>query len=336
MSKLSKSSRNIHKKWQMEAEAKGGKGAKIVVAPKDAKELIYNLLKDSFRPMNITGIYEALKATVPSPLLKSCLDSMSVSAADDSKGSQDSDDEDDFVKSKKKGPKKVSTSKDPFKASLSTKIGRNANTTLYYCDYSKLPNEGNGLDPNERNELFSESHKSNEELKENLKTIQTTDQDVTLLLSQPMNDEIKKILPSEESHVEDLKNQIDAARKLKVNESRLKSVKRQIEKMSSIWRKRKRSCVDFLFMMEECTEGTISAKKCLAGNGQMYVESDETTVKQMKAIYENKKNNPTKRRKVNGGKMMKATNDNGPEASPSFVAVMLGPQCTIQRIHVEE
>lgn len=58
MSKLSKSSKSIHKKWQMEAEAKGGKGAKVIVVQSEAKKVIFNLLKDSFRPMNITSIYE--------------------------------------------------------------------------------------------------------------------------------------------------------------------------------------------------------------------------------------------------------------------------------------
>jgi len=56
--KLSKTSKSIHQKWQIEAERKGGKGAKVVLIQSNAKKLIYNLLKDSFRPMNITSIYE--------------------------------------------------------------------------------------------------------------------------------------------------------------------------------------------------------------------------------------------------------------------------------------
>jgi hypothetical protein len=42
----------------MEAEKMGGKGVKIVVVQSEAKEVILNLMKDSFRPMNITLIYE--------------------------------------------------------------------------------------------------------------------------------------------------------------------------------------------------------------------------------------------------------------------------------------
>ena len=44
--------------WQIEAERRGGKGTKVVLIQSDAKKLIYNLLKDSFCPMNITSIYE--------------------------------------------------------------------------------------------------------------------------------------------------------------------------------------------------------------------------------------------------------------------------------------
>lgn len=57
-STLSKTSSSIHKKWQKEAEAKGGKGTKIVLRQSEGKKLICDLLKDSFRPMNITSIYE--------------------------------------------------------------------------------------------------------------------------------------------------------------------------------------------------------------------------------------------------------------------------------------
>jgi hypothetical protein len=56
--KISKSSNSIHKKWQIEAEKRGGKNIKIVLVRLQAKKLIHDLLKDSFRPMNITSIYE--------------------------------------------------------------------------------------------------------------------------------------------------------------------------------------------------------------------------------------------------------------------------------------
>jgi len=58
MSKLSKSSISIRKKWQEEAIKKGGKDAKIIISQAQAQPIVFNLLRDSFRPMNITTIYE--------------------------------------------------------------------------------------------------------------------------------------------------------------------------------------------------------------------------------------------------------------------------------------
>lgn len=40
------------------AIAKEGEKAKIVISQFEAQPLIYTLLRDSFRPMNITSIYE--------------------------------------------------------------------------------------------------------------------------------------------------------------------------------------------------------------------------------------------------------------------------------------
>ena len=37
--------------------------------------------------------------------------------------------------------------------------------------------------------------------------------------------------------------------------------------MGSTWRKRKRSCMEFLMNMEEATDGKVDVKKCLKGDG---------------------------------------------------------------------
>jgi hypothetical protein len=319
MSKLSKSSKNIQKKWQDAAEARGGKNAKIVVAQSEAKELIFNLLGDSFRPMNITEIYEALKATVPSPVLKSCLDAMSVSPVNDD---GDSDDDDLVKKTTSNKKKKVC---DKFTDALRMKAGRNTNTTLYYMNHSKLTNGGNGLDPEQRNELVSNVQKANEELKHENHKLQTTVQSTTLLLSEPLNKEAAEIIRSEESCVKDLEDQLKDARKLKSNESSRKATKRKTEQMLLHWRKRSRLCMDFLSNMEECTEGTISVKKCLTGSGQIDIESDENAVKEAKEMDALKKKR----------KPMKATGSKGNEtkSSPAFIAVTLGPKGVIQRVY---
>lgn len=47
----------MHRKWQEAAEAAGGTGARIIVSKPAAKKLIFDMLHDSFRPMNITQIH---------------------------------------------------------------------------------------------------------------------------------------------------------------------------------------------------------------------------------------------------------------------------------------
>lgn len=57
-SKPSKAQLEIHRKWQAAAEAAVGPGARIVLSKPVAKQLIYDFLYDSFRPMNITEIHK--------------------------------------------------------------------------------------------------------------------------------------------------------------------------------------------------------------------------------------------------------------------------------------
>jgi hypothetical protein len=53
----SKQALAMHRKWQEAAEAMGGPGTRIVVNKKDAKKIIFDLLFDAFRPMNITQVF---------------------------------------------------------------------------------------------------------------------------------------------------------------------------------------------------------------------------------------------------------------------------------------
>ena len=54
----SKEALAIHRKWQAEAVKLGGPEAKIVVSKGAAKKLIFDMMYDAFRPMNITEIYQ--------------------------------------------------------------------------------------------------------------------------------------------------------------------------------------------------------------------------------------------------------------------------------------
>ena len=52
----------MQKKWQEAATTLGGKGTNIVMVKTQAKSLIFALLRDTFKPMNITSIYKVLKS----------------------------------------------------------------------------------------------------------------------------------------------------------------------------------------------------------------------------------------------------------------------------------
>lgn len=54
----SKQALAMHEKWRKQAEEMGGKGARIVVSKPEAKKLIFDLLYEAFRPMNITQIHK--------------------------------------------------------------------------------------------------------------------------------------------------------------------------------------------------------------------------------------------------------------------------------------
>ena len=57
-SSSSSSLQKIQKKWLDAAIQMGGLGSTIVLSKASAKPIIHNMMKDSFRPMNITSIYK--------------------------------------------------------------------------------------------------------------------------------------------------------------------------------------------------------------------------------------------------------------------------------------
>ena len=73
---LNKRMLEVHQQWQKDAEAVGGKGAKICVDKAEAKQMIFDFSYDSFQPMTITEIYKVRKevALIFSLLLDEWLD----------------------------------------------------------------------------------------------------------------------------------------------------------------------------------------------------------------------------------------------------------------------
>ena len=259
----------VHKKWQDAAKALGGE--RIVVSKPAAKKLILDLLKDSFKPMNITDIFKRLKGVVPSPVLKSCLDDMALDTFNPENQFADSDDDEDTnaVSGKKKALS--ASNDDEFAGSLSVKGGRNTNTTLYYCDYSKLSNNGNGLLPDDRNTLLSDHEVAKAELAAKEDSISSMTNESQRLLSEPTNEEAAGSLEVKENYVQELRDQVEAAQELKDFEKVRVKMTKKVDVMAAQWRKRKRLCMDFLLAMEDNTDGTISVKKCLSGDGQIYI-----------------------------------------------------------------
>ena len=320
----------LHRKFQETAEAMGGPGTRIVVSKPAAKKLIFDHLFDSFRPKNITQIYKDLKGVVPSPILKSCLDSMALDKADAGNPFDGSDDEDD----KKASSTDSKASSDPFAGSLAFKAGKSANSTLYYVDYNKAKN-GNGLDLEERNELLTAVAAA--QAKETaLKTsINRMTAETKKLLQEPTNEEATARLEAETPALADLQSQVEEARKLQVNEKHKKQVKRRIDNMTAQWRKRRRICMDFLIAMEENTDGTISAKKCLAGDGQIEIDSDEVVAKHALEFAKKKRNKPMiHKKRALGAKKQSAPK--GILADEAFVAVKLSSAGTVERVYLDD
>jgi regulator of replication initiation timing len=254
-------------------------------------------------------------------------------ALDKSEGTfDDSDDED-------KAPKKkeIKASDDPYKGALSFKSGKSANTCLYYVDYTKLKNNGDGLPPDERNELSGDLHKTNAEIDALKTTVKSMTLEAAKLLSEPTNEELAERLETEEAALTELREEVQAARKLKVNEKHKQQIKRRIEAMTTVWRKRRRICMDFLMAMEENTEGTVSVKKCLKGDGQIDIDSDEVVVAAAVEYGKKKRARPVSgKTKRISGVAKTAPKPSGLLASESFVAVTLDSQGRIQRVHLDD
>lgn len=259
---------------------------------------------------------------------------MSISATNGEKIHDDDSEEDIFMK-KAENPRKS----DEFSRMIYQKNGRNAKTTLYFMNQKNLENDGNGMKPDQRNDLLSSLQSAKLNLQNLVELKQTIETGTNLLLSQPFNDEINRLLPEQESRIETLLKEIESAKNLKIDERKMRHIQRKVDEMSSHWRKRKRLCIDFFNMMEDCTEGVMCAKKSLAGNGQIEIESDEMIMKQAKMMHSNRKKmklgeKPHCRNKI---VMRNRSEEPSNEVKPlaSFVAVKLGPNNTVERVTLE-
>lgn len=149
----------------------------------------------------------------------------------------DSDEESDQPKKKK--IKKSDESSDEFSGSLRLKEGRNANNNLFYVDYTKLHNNGNGLDPEKKNDLFADLEKAKCEEEALQKQLHETAAETARLLSEPLNDELATLLVEQEKEMDEINEKLEASRAFAGNEKHAREVKSRVSKMASVWRKSK-------------------------------------------------------------------------------------------------
>eukprot|EP00594_Rhizosolenia_setigera_P008632 CAMPEP_0178967614 /NCGR_PEP_ID=MMETSP0789-20121207/17712_1 /TAXON_ID=3005 /ORGANISM="Rhizosolenia setigera, Strain CCMP 1694" /LENGTH=691 /DNA_ID=CAMNT_0020653283 /DNA_START=210 /DNA_END=2285 /DNA_ORIENTATION=+ len=339
----------MHRKWQEAAESMGGKNARIIVSKPAAKQLIFEFLKDQFKPMNITEIYNSLKAVVPSPVLKSCLDDMVENSSlheNPFDNDTDSDDDEDGSSGskKKKNNKKGSSSSsssnnaDPYTESLLIKVGRNASSTLYFVNYNKLPNNGNGMELDERSEFMSISVQTNEELNTLTKEFHQINSQTKTLLDQPQNEELDQTIQDLSKEIETLSSKMNHLKQYEGNEEKRKLLHQNISHMSTIWRKRRRMTKEFLLMMEEATDGAITVKKSFRGdtNG-LDVESDEYAIAQTKEWIKMKRgrHNNNSMRMMNKKKASTGGNSSSVVADETFIGVTMNVQGKVERVYME-
>ena len=179
---------------------------------------------------------QKLKAIVPSPILRACLDDMADTFQGNPFADGDSDDEENKPP-KKKVKKSNDEPTEEYSGSLRLKAGRNTNNNLYYVDYTKLQNNGNGLDPDKRNDLFADIEKAKCEEEALKKQIQESASETARLLSEPLNDELTTLLVEREKEMEDLNEKLETNRGFAGNEKYVKKLSGRVSKMATIWRK---------------------------------------------------------------------------------------------------
>jgi hypothetical protein len=299
-----------------------------------------SLLLSFFLYNNRAFELQELMALVPSPVLKSCLDEMALD-----KNENPFDESDNEEDEKPKVAKKSESSGDPHAGSLAFKAGRNTNTCLYYVDHTKQKNNGDGLESDQRNTLSGDFAKAQADEASLRVSYMRMTAETAQLLSEPTNEEASTVLEVQESAMGEVHDQLESARKLKVNEKHKKQTKKRIDGMVAQWRKRKRLCMDFLITMEESTEGTVSVKKCLAGDGQIDIESDESAITGALAYGKKKRSRPgppTKKMKI--AKVLTDSSSRAEEskslvggftADETFVAVKLDALGSVCRVYLD-
>jgi hypothetical protein len=257
----------------------------------------------------------------------------------------DSDDDDTNNDGSKSTSKKVdkdsfNSGTDPFAGLLKFKSGRNTSSGLWYVDYSKLTE----MDSDERQKLSGDLLRTKEEIERLNATLKRTHEHRERLLSEPTNDHLVSLLAESEMVTAELQTQAENFRKLMVNENDKKDIKKNIARMTKWWRERRKLVVEFLVGLEENTDGQVTLKKCLAGDGPIVLDSDETVAKAAVASVREKRirrvnfacaQGSQKRRKHGADEKIHEKIDIS-LADENFAAVLLNSQGSVERVYAND
>ena len=255
-----------------------------------------------------------LKKMIPPPVLKATLEEMSMDWRDEEIFDANFFEEISNIEVAKKSD---TNDNEAYSGSLVFKAGKASTSSLYYIDHTKIK----GLSSKEKrkyDEIVASTKKEHNYLIYRLNQIRAK---ISQLAVEPMNDKLEKRLNELENTVVVLTKKIGHAKLLTVNESQKNRLKRQIQSMAGHYRKRKQLCCSFLSTLEEISDGSVSKKKCLLGEGQIALDSDESASRAAIAYSKSKK-------RLKPNKVSLADNN--------FVGVILDSQNMIKRIYLEE
>lgn len=283
-----------------------------------------------------------MKAVIPSPVLSACLHEMSMDETDCRFTDSDEEDADNeasktAAKNKMAGKGNCSSGKDPFAGLLKFKTGKNSASNLWYVDYNRLTE----MDSDERQKLAGHLAGAKAELDVLNSTLKRTREHRQRLLSEPTSDRLVSLLAESELTATELQINVENARKLRVNEIDKNAIKKDIARMAKSWRERRKVVVEFLVGLEENTDGQVTMKRSLAGDGPLALDCDEAVAKAAVSAIKDKRSRDIntgdakglqKRRKVGSNEPLSENNDIS-LADENFVAVLLNSQGSVERVY---
>lgn len=93
--------------------------------------------------------------------------------------------------------------------------------------------------------------------------------------------------------------------------------------------------LQFISMMEESTEGTITLKKCLKGEGALEIDSDEAAIKGATAFAQRKRPNIS-RGSLSGGGAKSGEENDSLHPDSNFIGVVLNALGKPERVFLND